>query len=117
MNGYDNQHDYESYRELLRCWRAENSIKTLKFQYLLLSNTILVAVISVSTRTAISPWLYAVATLISLAWLFSLGRTLLFQKAWQLRLQQMADHYPDDHRFHIAITFDIIRRNKKFVRA
>jgi len=118
MNGHDNAHDYQSYRQLLDCWRAENSIKTIKFQCLLLSNTLLVAVIGLTDQAPISRWLYAVATLMSLAWLFSLGRTLLFQKAWQRRLQQMAAHYPDDQRFHIldnAETLEQIRNRYRWL--
>ena len=99
MNGHDNAHDFQSYRELLDCWRAENSIKTVKFQFLLLTNALLVAVASLTGGD--KRWLYAVAMLLSLAWLLSLGRTLLFQKAWQSRLQQLAGNYPDDQRFHI----------------
>jgi hypothetical protein len=106
MNGFDNQHDHESYRQLLECWRAENSIKTIKFQFLLLTNAILVASVYLmpippDIMSNAHQWLYAVATLLSLTWLFSLGRTLVFQKAWQIRLQQMAATYPDDQRFHI----------------
>jgi len=101
MNGHDNAHDYQSYRELLDCWRADNSIKTIKFQFLLLTNAFLVAVVNLTDQGGDRRWLYAVAMLLSLAWLLSLGRTLLFQKAWQSRLQQLAGHYPDDQRFHI----------------
>jgi len=102
MNGFDNQHDHESYRQLLQCWQAENNIKTIKFQFLLLSNAILVGIASLNNDIIRNPvWLYSIASLLSLAWLFSIGRTLLFQKAWQIRLRQMAEAYPDDQRFHV----------------
>jgi hypothetical protein len=40
----------------------------------------------------------------SLVWAFSLGRTVLFQEGWRLKIREIAARYPEDARFQVLET-------------
>ncbi len=93
--------DYEIYRIAMDLWSKENPIKTNKLQVLLAVNGLLVSAINVSgggfTQQKWS--IYATGALFSLIWTFSIGRTSLFQEAWQMKLDALQRAHPDDPRF------------------
>ena len=90
--------DYQSYKLLLDLWKSENLIKTIKLQFLLLTNALLVSAVGVAGGR----WfVYAAGVLLNLIWLFSIGRTALFQDLWQAKLAELQARYPADTRFSI----------------
>jgi len=102
MNHTDLEKDYEIYRELIDLWAKENPIKTSKLQMLLLANALLLAAVSINDGFVAKNWpIYLGGTLLCLVWLFSIGRTVLFQKLWQARISHIAAKYPEDARFQI----------------
>lgn len=97
--------DLAGYRLLLDLWARENPTKTLKLQVLLLTNAILVSAMSMSGGPVPGNWpLYLIGASFSLVWAFSIGRTVLFQEAWRLKIQELASRYPEDARFHVHET-------------
>jgi hypothetical protein len=94
--------DYETYKLLLHLWQSENPIKTIKLQFLLAVNALLVSAVAVSGGFDRDLWyVYVAGTIISLIWTFSIGRTSLFQDVWQARLLELRRRYPDDPRFSL----------------
>jgi uncharacterized protein (DUF433 family) len=97
--------DLEAYNTLLELWSKENPIKTTKLQVLLAVNGLLVSAISVSGGFKADKWFVCLAgAIFSFIWTFSIGRTALFQNAWQTKLNAIRARYPDDLRFHILDT-------------
>jgi len=102
--------DLAAYGQLLRLWSKENSIKTIKFQVLLATNAGLLAVVMISGGFAHDNWpLYLGGVFLSLVWTLSIGRTVLFQKSWKVRLLSIAERHPDDIRFHVLDANETIR--------
>jgi hypothetical protein len=100
MDGADRQTeiDYETYRCLLELWSRENPIKTTKLQVLLAVNALLVSAVNIAgTRW----YVYAAGALFSAIWMFSIGRTSLFQDIWQVKLADLRIRHPNDLRFSI----------------
>jgi len=98
--------DYEIYRMAMDLWSKENPIKTNKLQVLLVVNGLLVSAINVSGG-GFTPqkWsLYLAGAIFSLIWTFSIGRTSLFQEAWQMKLDALQRAHPDDPRFAVHKT-------------
>lgn len=92
--------DYETYKLLLHLWQNENPIKTIKLQFLLAVNALLVAAVAVAGGFDRDLWyVYAVGMVFSLIWTFSIGRTSLFQDVWQARLLELQRRHPGDSRF------------------
>ena len=107
------EQDLHTYSVLLNLWQAENPIKTIKLQFLLVTNAILLGFFqlggdlgssnitnltnNLSTSTALA--LGGIA--LNLIWTLSIGRTSLFQKAWKNKLDDIARRYPHDSRFQI----------------
>ena len=93
--------DYETYQMVMDLWSRENPIKTSKLQVLLLVNAILVAGVNVSGGglTGEKWFVYVAGAVFCLIWTLSIGRTALFQEAWQLKLEALGDAHPDDPRF------------------
>jgi hypothetical protein len=97
--------DYESYRLLIDLWAGENPIKTAKLLVLLATNTILVAAVAIAGGFVPKNWpLCLTGAAFSLVWVLSLGRTMLFQELWRLKISGIARRYPEDPRFQVLET-------------
>ena len=97
--------DYTNYRVLLDLWQKENPIKTTKLQVLLAVNALMASAVNLSGGISGSKWfIYLAAAFFCLIWMFSIGRTVLFQDIWQLKLQELQKKYPADSRFTILQT-------------
>lgn len=95
------ERDYQTYKVLLDMWSKENPIKTTKLQVLLAVNALLVSAVNVSG----GKWyIYLAGAIFSFIWMFSIGRTSLFQDVWQIKIQELRDRYPNDSRFSILET-------------
>ncbi len=94
---------FERYRILLDLWAKENPIKTTKLQVLLAVNALLVSGVGLGPEGfSQSNWyIYLAGCAFSLVWTFSIGRTSLFQEAWNKKLQEIARAHPMDPRFSI----------------
>jgi K+ transporter len=94
--------DYEIYKQLLDLWAKENPIKTNKLQVLLVVNGLLLTAVSVTGGFKAENWpIYLGGAIFSLVWILSIGRTSLFQKIWQIKINELAKKYPDDERFQV----------------
>jgi len=101
----DRESDYDRYKTLLELWSKENPIKTTKLQVLLAVNALLASVSALGDGfTSDKSFVYAAGFVFSLVWTFSIGRTSLFQEAWNRKLNKLAAAYPDDPSFHIHDT-------------
>jgi hypothetical protein len=98
--------DYDSYRMLMDLWSRENPIKTNKLQVLLVVNGLLVSAVNVSGGgfTKDKWFLYLAGAVFSSIWTLSIGRTALFQEAWQMKLEALREAHPDDPRFAVHRT-------------
>jgi hypothetical protein len=87
------------YREILRLWEAENPIKTLKLQFLLLTNGLLVPGFF-AVEALLGPGRARVVALVALAsdlvWVFSIGRTVGYQKLRKCQLERIRAEDPAD---------------------
>ena len=87
------------YKAILGLWQAENPIKTLKLQALLLTNALLLAAFFHTEgawgarRAAILALFMAAADVL---WLFSIGRTVAFQRLRKAALERVRDEDPAD---------------------
>jgi hypothetical protein len=96
------QRDLQVYGQLLQLWQAENPIKTIKLQFLLATNALLLGFLLLNGGVITDNRLLMVgAFALNIIWTLSIGRTSLFQKAWKNRLDQLDGQYPHDPRFHI----------------
>jgi hypothetical protein len=100
------ERDFETYKVLLNLWSQENPIKTTKLQVLLIVNGLLVSALNISGKgfTADQWFMYLAGVIFNVIWTFSIGRTALFQEAWQVKLRELRDRYPTDPRFSILET-------------
>jgi hypothetical protein len=105
--------DYEAYKRLLELWSRENPIKTTKLQVLLAVNAVLVSAVSLGGGVTASRWyVFAAGALFSAIWMFSIGRTSLFQDVWQVKLADLRRRHPNDLRFSILETEQARRRTR-----
>ncbi len=96
------ERDLQIYRQLLSLWQAENPIKTIKLQFLLASNALLLGFMQLSGGlVAANRPLMLGGFVLCLLWTLSLGRTALFQKAWKIRLDEISRRYPDNELFQL----------------
>ena len=96
------EQEYELFKQWLHMWQQENPIKTIKLQFLLLTNALLFVGVQLNGGWhAENAPLYFVGVVVCLVWTFSIGRTMLFQKRWQARLRQLAGAHADDPRFQV----------------
>lgn len=98
--------DLKTYNTLLNLWHAENPIKTIKLQFLLATNAILLGFLHLSGSAMpdriTENFLLAIGGFVfNIIWTFSIGRTSLFQMAWKNKLNDIAQRYPDDDCFQI----------------
>jgi len=99
------EQDYQNYKVLLDLWSKENPIKTTKLQMLLAVNGLLASAVNISGGVSGSKWyIYLAAAVFCLIWMFSIGRTVLFQDIWQRKLQELQTRHPNDSRFSILQT-------------
>ena len=99
------ERDYASYRLLVGLWAGENPVKTAKFLVLLATNALIIAAMSVSGGLVPKNWPLCLAgAAFSLVWILSLGRTVLFQEGWRLKIREIAARYPGDARFQVLET-------------
>ncbi|HEC18072.1 MAG TPA: hypothetical protein ENI97_01870 [Gammaproteobacteria bacterium] len=91
------EQDQHTYRELLQLWQAENPIKTIKLQFLLASNAGLLGFYALAENNVVL--LASGGALLNLVWTLSIGRTVLFQKAWKNKLDAISARHRDDPRF------------------
>jgi hypothetical protein len=109
--------DYQTYKCLLDLWSRENPIKTTKLQVLLAVNALLVSTVNLSGGIAGSKWYgYFSGAVFSFIWMFSIGRTALFQDVWQIKLGDLRKRYPHDPRFSILETAEAQRRARPMIR-
>jgi len=102
MNTTDPEKDYEIYRQLVDLWARENPIKTSKLHMVLVVNGLLLTAVSINSGFVAQNWpIYLGGTLLCLVWVLSIGRTLLFQKIWQVKISDLAGKYPDDSKFQV----------------
>ncbi|GIX27453.1 hypothetical protein [Pelomicrobium sp. G1] len=100
----ETERDWQSYRLLMDLWARENVIKTQKLQVLLLANALLAIGVELAFATDAQSWpifIYLAGFVVSLVWVFSIGRTVLFQDVWGAKLDDLAARYPGDARFHL----------------
>jgi hypothetical protein len=117
MNTNDADKDYEVYKTLLDLWSKENPIKTNKLQVLLVVNGLLLTAVNVSGGFIAKNWpIYLGGAVFSLIWVLSIGRTSLFQKIWQVKINQLANNHLNDERFQILKYTDEIRKTPLFLR-
>ena len=101
----DENKDYEAYRTYVNLWAGENPVKTSKFQVLLIVNALLVCALQVSGGFSRAAWpVFLAGGVFSFIWVLSIGRTSIFQKAWQLKAKKIAAAYEDDPRFQVFDT-------------
>jgi hypothetical protein len=114
----DVEHDYTNYKVLLDLWSKENPIKTTKLQVLLAVNGLLASAVNISGGISAGRWyIYLAAAVFCLIWMFSIGRTVLFQDVWQRKLQELHERYPKDSRFAILQTKEYQARVSLLARA
>lgn len=103
MNEHSNiDQDLECFHALLTLWQAENPIKTIKLQFLLATNAILLCTLHLGGGLAMDNTLLGIGGFaLNLVWTLSIGRTSLFQKAWKNKLDDLARLHSNDARFQI----------------
>jgi hypothetical protein len=95
--------DYEIYQMAMDLWSKENPSK---LQVLLVVNGLLVSAINFSGGgfTPQKWFMYLAGAISSLIWTCSIGRTSLFQEAWQMKLDALQRIHADDPRFAVHKT-------------
>jgi len=103
--------DYQTYKSLLDLWSKENPIKTTKLQMLLAVNALLVSALNISGGITASKWyLYLAGAIFCFIWMFSIGRTSLFQDAWQIKIEELRKQHQHDPRFSVLETREARKR-------
>jgi hypothetical protein len=99
------EQDYTAYKAYVDLWAAENPIKTNKLQVLLVVNGLLVSALQLGAGFSARNWpIFLAGAVLSGIWILSIGRTSLFQKAWQNKARTLAERHPDDPRFQLLDT-------------
>ena len=97
--------DLDAYGRLVDLWAQENPIKTNKLQVLLAVNGLLVTGIQINGGFLQKNWAFYIAgAAFSAIWTFSIGRTVLFQKVWQRKIEALMARHPEDPRFTVLDT-------------
>ena len=110
--------DYEAFAMLLDLWKSENPIKTTKLQVLLAVNGILLSVAQLNGGLVSENLpIFLAGFVLCLVWTLSIGRTCLFQKAWKIKMINIAKGHDGDPRFHILETDDAKRAAPFWLRA
>jgi hypothetical protein len=99
------EQEYTAYKSYVDLWAAENPIKTNKLQVLLVVNGLLVSALQLGHGFTAGNWpIFLAGSVLSGIWILSIGRTSLFQKAWQIKAQELARKHPGDPRFQLLDT-------------
>jgi hypothetical protein len=99
------RNDLDAYGRLVDLWAQENPIKTNKLQVLLAVNGLLVTGLQVNGGFVRHNWAFYVAgAVFSAIWTFSIGRTVLFQKVWQRKIEALQKKHAGDSRFAVLDT-------------
>ena len=99
------QRDLDAYGRLVDLWAQENPIKTNKLQVLLAVNGLLVTGLQINGGFVRHNWTFYVAgAVFSAIWTFSIGRTVLFQKIWQRKIEAIMARHTGDQRFAVLDT-------------
>ena len=94
--------DFEHYKLILDLWARENPIKNNNLiAFLVVQSLLFIAVNLGRGFTAVNWPLYLGGAILSLIWLFPLGRTAFFQKCWGLKLQEYVSLHPTEERFNL----------------
>jgi len=118
MDEHKVEKDYETYKQLLSLWASENPIKTNKLQVLLVVNGLLLSALSIDGGFSSRSWpIFLGGAVFSLVWVLSIGRTSLFQKVWQIKIEEIAGKYPEDGRFHILRETEALKKAPRFLRS
>ena len=97
--------DLEAFSMLLDLWKGENPIKTTKLQVLLAVNGLLLSVVQLNGGLVLKNLpLFLVGFALCLVWTLSIGRTCLFQRAWKIKMLEIAEGHAGDPRFEILDT-------------
>ena len=111
------EEDYASYRLLVDLWARENPVKTAKLLALLVTNALLIAGLTAAGGlTRGTWWACAAGAGFSLVFLLSLGRTVLFQEAWRLKIQALSAQHPEEAGFQVLETAGERQRAPPFLR-
>ncbi len=112
MNENDgNQKDFEAFRLLLDLWKGENPIKTTKLQVLLAVNGALISVVQLNDGLVDQNVpIFLAGFFLCLVWTLSIGRTALFQRAWKIKMTEIAAKHPGDLRFQILDTDNAVKK-------
>jgi hypothetical protein len=119
MSDHDSQDelDYQTYKSLLDLWSKENPVKTTKLQVLLAVNALLVSAVNISGGITGSKWyVYVAGAIFSFIWMFSIGRTSLFQDIWQIKMADLRSRHQNDLRFSILETEEARQRARPMLR-
>lgn len=101
----DVQRDLDAYGRLVDLWAQENPIKTNKLQVLLAVNGLLVTGLQINGGFVRHNWAFYVSgAIFSTIWTFSIGRTVLFQKVWQRKIEAIKARHSGDQRFTVLDT-------------
>lgn len=99
------EQDYATYRLLVGLWAGENTVKTAKFLALLGTNALLIVGGVLAGGFVAGNWpLFAAGAAFSLVFLLSLGRTVLFQEGWRLKIHALSVRHPEEARFQALET-------------
>ena len=97
--------DLEAFSMLLDLWKGENPIKTTKLQVLLAVNGLLLSVVQLNGGLVLKNLpLFLAGFVLCLVWTLSIGRTCLFQRAWKIKMLDIAEGHVGDPRFEILNT-------------
>jgi hypothetical protein len=110
------ERDLDAYKQLVGLWAQENPIKTTKLQVLLAVNGGLFSIVPFQGFTRANWILYLAGFLVSAVWTLSIGRTVLYQKVWQVKLAEIATRHPDDARFRVVDDADALPRVPRWLR-
>jgi len=78
---------------------------------LLAVNALLVSALNISGGITASKWyLYLAGAIFCFIWMFSIGRTSLFQDAWQIKIEELRQQHQQDPRFSVLETREARKR-------
>lgn len=104
-NNEKTKSDLEAFSMLLGLWKSENPIKTTKLQVLLAVNGLLLSVVQLNGGLVLNNLpLFLAGFALCLVWTLSIGRTCLFQRAWKIKMLEIAEGHTGDPRFEILET-------------
>ncbi|SRR6266567_6787682 len=104
--------DYETYKSLLDLWAKENPIQDHEA-----AGSPRALLVSAGGIHPEQWYVYLAGAVFSFIWMFSIGRTALFQDVWQIKIAEVQRRHPDDPRFAILDTAAAQQRARPLLRA